>query len=77
MIINNDGYNDDDNNNNTFNNWHEEQSRQKVLLLGNIIRNILCTSCHLIWVDTWLLWSVKLLFWAPLESVDVVRWSWA
>lgn len=36
MIINSEGYNDDDYNNNTINNWHEEQSRQKVLLLGEI-----------------------------------------
>lgn len=59
MIINNEGYNDDDNNNNTINNWHEEQSRQKVLLLGEIIRSILCTFCLLIWADACLLWSVK------------------
>lgn len=59
MIINNDGYNDDDNNNNTINNWHEEQNSPKVLLLGKIIRNILCTFCLIIWSDACLLWSVK------------------
>lgn len=59
VIINNEGYNDDDNNNNTINNWNEEQSRQKVLLLGKIIRNILCSFYLLIWADVCILWSVK------------------
>lgn len=47
MIINNDSYinnDDDDNKNNTNDNQHEDQSRQKDLLLGKVIRNILDTS---------------------------------
>lgn len=47
MIINNDSYinnDDDDNKNNTNDNQHKDQSRQKDLLLGKVIRNILDTS---------------------------------
>lgn len=70
MIINNEGCNDDDNNNNTINNWHEEQSRQKVLLLGEIF------CAHSVFSSEQMLAYYGLLsgmlFWGSLESVDVV-----
>lgn len=45
MVIDNDGYNnDDDNDTNNTNNQRDKQSRQKDLLLGKTLRNVLITS---------------------------------